>query len=91
MNTSQGVISPGKTAHTVEWKLLIFLILFMDVKLAVKIFAIVVIYILRPDFKFGFRIKNTRLPLFYLMVISIAVLNFALFPVHSVNYLPVAV
>ena len=59
----------------IDWKLLIFLLLFLNVKLVFKIAAIVLIYILRPDFKFGFRIKNSRLPVFYLLVIGIAVFN----------------
>jgi hypothetical protein len=60
---------------TVDWKLLLFLLLFLDVKLAVKIFAIAAIYLLQPDFKFGFNFKNPRLPLFYPAVIAIALLD----------------
>ena len=37
--------------------------------------AIVLIYILRFDLKMGFRVKHSRLPLFYLCVIAIAVFN----------------
>jgi hypothetical protein len=59
----------------VDWKLLLFLILFLNVKLAVKIPAIILIYLLQFNFKFGFSIKNSRLPLFYLLAIGIAVLN----------------
>ncbi len=62
-------------SSNIDWKLLIFLLLFLNVKLVVKIAAVFLIYILRPDFKFGFRIKNSRLPLFYLLVIGIAVFN----------------
>jgi len=58
-----------------DWKLLVFLLLFLDVKLAIKVPAIVFIYILQFDFKFGFSLKNSRLPLFYLVVIGIAVFN----------------
>ncbi len=64
-------IKPGN----IDWKLLIFLLLFLNVKLVVKIAAIFLIYVLRPDFKFGFSLKNSRLPLFYLLVIGIAVFN----------------
>ncbi len=89
MNTSQGVLPYKKPVYAIEWKLLVFLILFMDVKLAVKAFAIIFIYFLQPDFKFGFRIKNSRLPLFYLIVILIAILNFTIYPDISGNYLMV--
>jgi hypothetical protein len=61
-----------KIINYVDWKLLLFLMLFLDVKLAVKIPAIIIIYLLRFNFKFGFSIKNSRLPLFYLFMIMIA-------------------
>ncbi len=86
MNTSQGVHLIKKTAYQIEWKLLIFLILFMDVKLAVKAVALILTYILQPDFRFGFRMRDSRLPLFYLLIIGIALLNFILFPNVSGNY-----
>jgi len=59
----------------VDWKLLLFLLLFLNVKLAVKIPAIVIIYLLQFNFKFGFSFKNSRLPLFYLLIIAIAFIN----------------
>ena len=65
-----------------DWKLLLFLVLFLNVKLAVKIPAIALIYLLQFNFKFGFSLKNSRLPLFYLLAIAIAVLNWAI----SINY-----
>jgi hypothetical protein len=89
MNTSKGVISLVKPAISIEWKLLAFLILFMDVKLAVKLFAIILVYILQPDFKFGFRIKDSRLPLFYLIVSLIALVNFIFNQDFSANYISV--
>lgn len=58
----------------------------MDVKLVVKIGALVIIYILNPDFRFGFKIKNTRLPLFYLIVIGIAIINWLLYRYFTLNY-----
>lgn len=67
----------------VDWKLLAFLLLFLNFKLVIKIAAIMLIYILRPDFKFGFRIKKSRLPLFYLFVIGIALFNWLLTGMHS--------
>lgn len=65
-----------------DWKLLLFLVLFLNVKLAVKIPAIALIYLLQFNFKFGFSLKNSRLPLFYLLAIAIAVFNWAI----SINY-----
>ena len=41
----------------------------------IKVAAVGFIYALRPDFKFGFNIKKSRLPLFYLLVIAIAIFN----------------
>jgi len=86
MNTSRGVHLIKKTAYNIEWKLLIFLILFMDVKLAVKAAALILTYILQPDFRFGFKMKDSRLPLFYLLIIGITLLNFILYPNLSGNY-----
>jgi hypothetical protein len=60
-----------KTINLVDWKLLLFLLLFLDVKLGVKIAAIVLIFLLRFDFKFGFSFKNSRLPLFYPLIMLI--------------------
>jgi hypothetical protein len=90
MNTSQGVLSSKKPAIEIEWKLLAFLVLFLDVKLFVKCIALIFIYVTQPDFKFGFRIKKSRLPLFYILVIGIALLNFIIYPNLSGNYISVA-
>lgn len=72
------MLKKGRLANiftSIDWKLFLFLVLFLDVKLWVKFIAIAAIFILRPDFKFGFKTKNTRLPLFYVLVIGIAFLN----------------
>ena len=65
----------GTKPGRIDWKLLIFLLLFLNFKLIIKLAAIVVIYLLRADLRFGFRIKNPRLPLFYLLVIFIGLVN----------------
>src|SRR6185437_3402851 len=71
----------------IDWKLLIFLLLFLNVKLIVKLAAIILIYILQPDFKFGFRIRNSRLPLFYLFIVGIGILDYLIIPgAKSLNY-----
>jgi len=72
---------------SINWQLLLFMILFLNVKLIVKIAAVVLIYLLQFNFKFGFRWRNSRLPLFYLFVIGIGVLNwFLLSGFNDSNY-----
>lgn len=76
-----------QTVTAIDWKLLVFLLLFLNVKLVVKIAAIILIYILQTDFKFGFRLRNSRLPLFYLFIIGIGVLDYFIIPgAKSVSY-----
>lgn len=67
----------------VDWKLFIFLSLLLDVKLWIKILALLFIYSLRFNFKFGLRWKKSRLPLFYIMVMGIAVLDWLLYGLYS--------
>src|SRR5580692_8082391 len=75
------------TVNKIDWKLLLFLVLFLNVKLAVKIPAIILIYLLQFNFKFGFSLKNSRLPLFYLLAIAIAVFNWIISRGYtSINY-----
>ena len=72
----------------IDLKLLTFLVLFLNVKLQVKIPAIILMYLLQFDFKFGFSFKNSRLPLFYLLVIGIACINLFITGNYSApNYL----
>lgn len=65
-----------ETIKAIDWKLLVFLLLFLDVKMVVKVLAIVFIYALRFKLKFGFRSNNSRLPLFYPLIISIGIINY---------------
>jgi len=77
-----------KLVSQVDWKLLLFLLLFLDVKLAIKIPAIILIYLLRFNFKFGFSFKNSRLPLFYLLIMLIPFINLIIGGEYSnTNYL----
>lgn len=72
---------------SIDWKLLVFLLLFLNVKLVIKAVAIVLIYVLRPDFKFGFRLKNSRLPLFYILVTGIVLFDTMIYGlVAQINY-----
>ncbi|MGF7081339.1 hypothetical protein [Mucilaginibacter sp. UYCu711] len=67
-----------KLKGSADWKLLLFLVLFLDVKLAVKLFAIALIYLLNFDFKFGFKLKGARLTLFYPLIILLAIIGYLL-------------
>ena len=83
MVISSAFFTPEKLKKLADWKLLLFLVLFLNVKLAVKIPAIALIYLLQFNFKFGFSFKNSRLPLFYLLAIAIAVINWLI----GINFL----
>lgn len=83
MFSSNAFLNFKKFKGLADWRLLLFLVLFLNVKLAVKIPAIALIYLLQFNFKFGFSFKNSRLPLFYLLAIAIAVLNWII----GMNYL----
>ena len=76
--------------NAVDWQLLLFLMFFLDVKLAVKFFAILAIYLLRFNFRFNFSFKNSRLPLFYPAIIGIAFIGLVLnYRSDGLNYLAV--
>ncbi len=85
MVVSKTFLTFKKIKGLADWKLLLFLVLFLNVKLAIKVPAIALIYLLQFNFKFGFSLKNSRLPLFYLLAILIALLNW----IVSCNYLDV--
>lgn len=61
-----------KLKEGVDWRLLLFLLLFLNIKLPVKVTAVLFIYLSRFNFNFGFKLNNSRLPLFYLLIIPIA-------------------
>ncbi|WP_448701616.1 hypothetical protein ACFGVR_05325 [Mucilaginibacter sp. AW1-3] len=69
------VFNFNKLKSYADWKLFVFLVLFLNIKLEVKLLAIVLIYLFQFDFKFGFSVKNSRLPLFYLLIIPIALIS----------------
>ncbi|GAB2831620.1 hypothetical protein [Ferruginibacter profundus] len=64
-----------KKLAAIDWKLLVFLLLFLNVKLVVKVAAVVLLYFLRPGFKLGFSFTTPRLPVFYLLITGIAIFN----------------
>ena len=61
--------------NRIDWELLLFLVLFLNVKLIIKVIALAFQYLIRPDFKFGFRLKSSPLPIFYPLMIFIGILN----------------
>ena len=86
MTARHAISSLKNLVPPIEWRLLGFLVLFLDVKLAVKLLALVLVYILQPNFRFGFKFRHSRLPLFYLVVIVIAVFNFIIYRDFSASY-----
>ena len=77
-----------KHLSRIDWQLLLFLVLFLNVKLAVKIVAIVVIYLLRFNFRFNLSLKDSRLPLFYLLILFIPCIDLVVNRQYTnVNYL----
>jgi hypothetical protein len=71
----------------IDWTLLMFLLLFLNVKLAIKATALIIVFIIRPGFKFGLTAKNSRLPSFYIIIIGIALLNYFLYTgFKNLNY-----
>lgn len=58
--------------------LLLFLVLLMDVKLAIKLPALVMVYAFQWNFSFGFRLNGSRLPLFYPLILVLTVVDWLL-------------
>lgn len=83
MTNSIASLNVKKLLNQVDWQLLLFLLLFLNVKLAVKIPAIVIIYLLQFNFKFGFNLKNSRLPLFYPFIIILAFVGLLVNGIHG--------
>ena len=75
MKTGNIKIWIKKNTEKVDWNLLIFLLLFLNVKLVVKLIGLVFIYIRRFNFSFRFSTKPGALPYFYPAMIGIAIVN----------------
>ncbi|MBB2144656.1 hypothetical protein GM921_04125 [Pedobacter sp. LMG 31464] len=73
MNIGLTRINFKKLKTLIDWKLLVLLLFFLDVKMAIKVPAIVLVYVLQPNFNFGFKLKNPRLPLFYPFISVLAI------------------
>ena len=78
MNIKKAAAVVSGRLGTIDFTLLGFLLLFINVKLVIKVAALLLVFFLRPDFKFGIAYKNSRLPLFYCLVICIGLFNFFL-------------
>lgn len=85
MNTIKSVLR--KQFGKVDFRLLIFLLLLLNVKLAIKLLAVVFIYILRPNFRFGLSLKSSRLSLLFPLLILIAATDLILYRLYNSNYL----
>jgi hypothetical protein len=57
----------------------LFLLLFLDVKIIVKIIAIVFIYAIQPNLQLGLRWRQSRLPLFYLLIAGIGIVDWIIY------------
>lgn len=62
-------------ARAIDWALLLFLVLLLNVKVWIKVPAILLLALLQFNRHTGFRIRNPRLPLFYPAVIIIALIG----------------
>jgi hypothetical protein len=62
--------------RNIDIPLLIFLILFLDVKFIIKVVAILFIVLYDRNFQFGFSRRASRLPLFYLLIILLELFKF---------------
>jgi hypothetical protein len=67
--------------------LLVFLLLFLDVKFVVKILGLIFVILYYKDFRFGLSWKKSRLPLFYGAIIAIELFKYILVTRnYSFNY-----
>lgn len=73
-----------KQVRSTDLVLLVFLILVVNVSLAFKFAAVLFIYALRPNFKFG--LKNGRLPLFYVLILGLAAISYVFNLQRGFNY-----
>ncbi len=75
MTSKSFSVTSRKLFESIDWKILIFLLLVVNVKLVFKLIAIVLICIARFNFRLGLHLRNSRLPLFYPVIIGIGILN----------------
>lgn len=73
------IVKARKMAEGINVPLLLFLLLFLDVKVIVKIIAIVLIYTVQPNLQLGLRWRDSRLPLFYLLIAGIGIADWIIY------------
>lgn len=74
--------------RNIDVPLLIFLILFIDVKIIVKIVALIFIIVSDKNIKLGLSWKKSRLPLFYALILAVEVFKYiAITRNYTLNYL----
>jgi hypothetical protein len=73
--TESITIRAKKMIQGIDWILLILLLLVLDVKLVVKLAGLVFIYLARFNFAFGFSWRNSRLPLFYPLILALGIIS----------------
>ena len=72
----KGLIRNVRTAiDKIDWRLLLFLVLVVNVKLVVKIAAIIFIFLVHPAFKYVWKKRFAAVHLFYVSMILIGVIN----------------
>lgn len=64
---------------SIDVPLLVFLLLILNAKMWMKALALIFIYVLRPDFRFGIRASHSRIPPFYALAILIALTDLLLY------------
>ncbi len=78
-----------KYTEKVDWNLLIFLLLFLNVKLAVKVVGLVFMYLKRVNFSFRFSTRPDGLPWFYPAMICLAVANTVFLSLYREPHYPI--
>lgn len=68
-----------------DWNLLVFLVLFLNVKLVMKLLALAFIYIRRPVNPFRFSLRPAGVPWFYPAMVVIAVANLLVYSLYQNN------
>jgi hypothetical protein len=68
-----------KKAEGINVPLLLFLLLFLDVKIIVKIIGILFIYTIQSNLQLGMRWRQSRLPIFYVLIAGIGVADWLIY------------
>ncbi|HEX6332911.1 MAG TPA: hypothetical protein VFZ78_01725 [Flavisolibacter sp.] len=79
MNPSLSVRSLQSFLSRADWKLLLFLVMFLNVKLAVKFAALVLIFLLQRDWRSGLSSLRSGPGIFYMSMAGIALLDMFIF------------